>query len=367
MKRRHRHRLHLGVFVPGLPGGVDAAAEYIFGGHGPKPFATHIIRTKGPLPAMAPIRFTMAVCQVVWLTIIGRLDAAHVNVSVRGSTARKVVLTAILRLLRIRYTVQVHSGRYPQFWRHLRPWTQQLIRPMFTQAEAVIVLGRCFEKFVTDDLGVDLARVVVVPNGVPVPPFTMKEPAETPKIVYVGRLDDNKGYLRLLEALSTLRDSPWTAELVGDGEVSSARDKIIEYAMVDRIRVRAWSERTKVSSIVASSNIFVLPSRSEGLSLSLLEAMANGLACITSPAGAHRELILNEINGLLVAPTDTEELAKAIRRLIDSAHLRTELGAAAREHIEAGYSVSHQRRRYEQLYAELFSSGQPSRGSKNAH
>ena len=111
--------------------------------------------------------------------------------------------------------------------------------------------------------------------------------------------------------------------------------------------------QSDIAGILSKTNIFVLPSHSEGLSNALMEAMASGCACIASDVGGNRFLIQNGVSGFLFPAGDREALQSHIQRLIDDASKRASLGIAARERIEKVFSWEHVGAQYAQLFQQF--------------
>lgn len=111
--------------------------------------------------------------------------------------------------------------------------------------------------------------------------------------------------------------------------------------------------RDDISHVLSETNIFVLPSFSEGLSNALMEAMASGCACIASEVGGNRFLIENGISGFLFPAGDRAALQSHIRRLIDDTSKRIALGQAARKRIEEGFDWSNVKQKYATLFADV--------------
>jgi glycosyltransferase involved in cell wall biosynthesis len=97
----------------------------------------------------------------------------------------------------------------------------------------------------------------------------------------------------------------------------------------------------------------VLPSRWEGMSNALLEAMACGLACVATRTSGSEDLIEHGVNGLLVEPEDYQSMAKALLTLLDNSALVQEYGGAARETIERYYSFEQIMDKYVELYRRI--------------
>jgi len=149
-------------------------------------------------------------------------------------------------------------------------------------------------------------------------------------VTYVGRLESVKGVADFLAAaVSVLRDFPQVRVQVV-GWFKQDHPLVAQY----RDRVIFTGLRHDIPEILASTDIFVLPSYSEGLSNALMEAMASGCACIASDVGGNRFLIQNGVSGFLFPAGDHEALRAHMRRLLtDPAKLRS-LGGAARKRIE---------------------------------
>jgi glycosyltransferase involved in cell wall biosynthesis len=119
---------------------------------------------------------------------------------------------------------------------------------------------------------------------------------------------------------------PYRAAIVGDGPERAALEAAAATAQVELL-----GERGDVPEQLAASDVFVLSSRSEGMPMSILEAMAAGLPVVASAVGGIPEIVRDGETGLLVPPGDADALAAALGRLLDDDGLRRRLGAAGRE------------------------------------
>ena len=117
--------------------------------------------------------------------------------------------------------------------------------------------------------------------------------------------------------------------------------------------VRLAGERDDVGELLAAADLFVLSSRSEGLPLSILEAMAAGLPVVASDVGGVPELVVDGETGLLVPPGDPHALAAAIDRLLDDPDLRRRLGAAGRLRVSEQFDLESTQRAHLDLYRTL--------------
>jgi len=146
--------------------------------------------------------------------------------------------------------------------------------------------------------------------------FKLKKRRE-PSILFIGRVSGEKGCDCLLRACKRIRDQgkSFKLTLVGDGEIKVFSDMAVELGIDGRIQFTGF--RREVSGFLKESEIFVLPSRGEGLPISVLEAMAYGLPVVASNVGGIPEAIQEGENGYLVPAGDELSLTDMIGKMID--------------------------------------------------
>jgi glycosyltransferase involved in cell wall biosynthesis len=199
-------------------------------------------------------------------------------------------------------------------------------------------------------IGVPQSKLDVYPRPIDVQRFAtgnrgfvrkaLHLPADAPVITTVGHAVPVKGWDVLIQAFSQLAPSYPAARLllVGSTDAPHERATATELGgLARRLRVADRvifaNRRTDIPDILADSDVFVLPSRSEGLPGALLEAMAAGVPCIGTRVGGTPEVIQDGRNGLLVDREDCAGLAHALRRLLEAPALRDELGRSARRDV----------------------------------
>ncbi len=171
----------------------------------------------------------------------------------------------------------------------------------------------------------------------------------------VGRLDPQKGQSELVRAFRAVAAAaPQThLAILGDGALTAElRAQARALGIEDRVRV--LEHRTDVGAWLEAADVFVFPSRFEGLPLALVEAMFKGLPCIASDIGPHREVIRSEETGTLVPAGDVNALAQAMLGLCNDAERRRALGTRAREAAER-FHIRAIVPQWERLYRQLLS------------
>jgi glycosyltransferase involved in cell wall biosynthesis len=139
--------------------------------------------------------------------------------------------------------------------------------------------------------------------------------------------------------------------VVGDGtERPALEEKVRVLGLTDHVLFEGWKNQTEVIELYKNSDMFALASFAEGVPVVLMEAMSMQLPCIATRITGIPELITDGMDGLLVSPGSSDELAEALIRLMDDLPLRERLGRSGRETVIRKYDL---RRNTEQL-ADVF-------------
>lgn len=286
--------------------------------------------TRGPGHiALSPLYLGRFLLRMAGLKASGRLDVVHINLASAGSTYRKLQIARLARLLGVPYVLHLHGGDYPNFWKPDDSPLSRNIRTMFAGAARIIVLGETWRRFVISRAPEVSDAIAVLPNAAAQPSLPHVGGGARPHILFLGRIGDMKGVPQLGEALHRMRHlDNWRATIAGDGHVEAARARAAEYGLADRVDLPGWVDGNRVAELIASADILVLPSFTENLPLSIIEAMASGLAVVATPVGAVPDIVRDGETGLLVPVGDAEALAAALTRLVEDQPLRQRLGAA---------------------------------------
>jgi sugar transferase (PEP-CTERM/EpsH1 system associated) len=197
-------------------------------------------------------------------------------------------------------------------------------------------------------------RVTVIHNGVDTEVFKPAAARGTGlHIGHVGRLVELKNHAGLLRAFAVVHQAfrEATLTLVGDGPLMKpCRHLARSLGIADAVRFAGAQQN--VAGFLQQWHVFALPSFSEGISLSLLEAMACECACVATAVGGTPEIVKDAHNGLLLPPHDDQALAEALTRLACDPLMRNRLGRAARQTVCDGFSVDAMVSAYDKLYRQ---------------
>jgi glycosyltransferase involved in cell wall biosynthesis len=178
---------------------------------------------------------------------------------------------------------------------------------------------------------------------------------ESPVGIIVARLDRLKGHDVLLRALALLQEKeiPFNTLIVGDGPEGDSLTRQASELRLGPDRVRFLGYRNDITDLLAASDLFLLPSRTEGLPLSVLEAMAQRLPVIATPVGGIPEVVQEQRHGLFVPVDRPDALADAVAQIAKDQDLRREWGQSAYREVQAHHSFQTMVERYDTLYQSL--------------
>ncbi|HKY54944.1 MAG TPA: glycosyltransferase family 4 protein [Anaerolineales bacterium] len=264
-------------------------------------------------------------------------------------------------LTRVPVRIATHRGKIEAFPR----WRQVLHGVLINIgiAQTLIAVSDQTRKQAIEE-GIWESRITVIPNAVkPLDTSLVNRTAARKDLglneddiflLSIGRLTYQKGHEFLIQAMSKVvsRFPNAKAGICGDGPLRPQLEaQIREARLSNHVKLLgAWED---ISPLLASAEIFILPSRWEGLSRALMEAMAAGLPVIASKVDGIKDLITDGMNGLLVPSEDAEALAKSILQLIDNAEMRKRIAAAGQAHVLQVHSMEDMCRKYYDLMLGL--------------
>jgi glycosyltransferase involved in cell wall biosynthesis len=287
------------------------------------------------------------VLEIASLIHRGRFDIVHSYLF-----HAEIVGTPAARLARVPRIIVSRRGVYP--WRRPRgaPYfvletaTNMLANELIANSDFVLHDAERTERLLPKTR-------TVIHNGVDARQYALASPttAGTLRLVTVGALAPAKGQIYAIEALRLVRDAGIDAQLTlvgGGGDESPLRRASNEFH-VDRSVVFAGPQMDP-RPFLLDADIFVLPSRAEGFSNALLEAMASGLPVVVTDVGGNREAVGEGEGSLIVPPVDSAALAQAILKLARSRDALVTMGQANRQRVEAVFSLDGSVRRLADWY-----------------
>ena len=287
---------------------------------------------------------------------IGRQAVFHVHFAGQGSLIRKGLLCGVLRTLRCTYAVHSHAADTNLFHQWLPQPCRRLLLWGLSGADRVIVLTEFWRDYYASTLGLPANRLFLLPNPAD-PPETVPDRLQrrSLRLLFLGRVGERKGTFDLIRAFAQLPEdvrSNCHLTIAGDGEIDLAASLAAQSGCSERVVIRGWVGAEQVDALLRDSDVLLLPSRAEGMSMALIEAMSWALAVVTTGAGGAQAFLEQGYNCILVAPGDVEAISRAIDDLYRDPHMRISLGVAARETISQ-FGIDSYMTKLTALYQEL--------------
>jgi glycosyltransferase involved in cell wall biosynthesis len=256
----------------------------------------------------------------------------------------------------IPHVITMHGGRY--YAVHLR--RRLALRAAIALSASTVAVSGPLAKAISEDLGVQRSRILMVRNGVRyIEPerVTLREELrlqhEDRLVVSVGNLYPVKGHQHLVDALALLaaRHPRLHVAIAGRGGLDEAlRSKATDAGLTHRLHLLGL--RADIPAILAAADIFALPSLSEGLPLALIEAMFAARPIVATTVGEVSVVLEDGKLGVLVEPGSAQALASALDALLtDPTHAKA-LGQRAARHARDQYSLARMVGRYANLYEQ---------------
>ena len=251
--------------------------------------------------------------QIWWILKTKTIDIAHIHMAEKGSTFRKGRVVRWCKKNGKKVIIHLHAGPFMAWYDTVSVNKKKKIRDFFSCADRVFVLGEYWKNELTEIIPDN--KMFVLYNGVDCPE---KNPYETTSrdIVYFGVMRKEKGTYDLIKAIEVINDrlpSDIKVYLCGNDLEGNIRETITNAGLENRFVLPGWVDGNVKEDIYKKASIDVLPSYYEGLSMTILEAMARGIPVITTNISTMPE-VLGE-NGVLVQPGDYNDLAEKILQM----------------------------------------------------
>ena len=243
-----------------------------------------------------------------------------------------------------------------------RRWHLLLERITAPLARAILVNSASLRDYMIA-AGIDAAKLRVIPNAVDLARFARtrrrRKRGGSFDVLFVGRLDRQKGVDVLLRALSVLKVGRTVrVQLVGDGPQREALMRLADELRLTDVTFAGRSDR--IPELLGEADVLVLPSRWEGLPNVVLEALAAGCPVIGTDVVGTRDLITDGVNGLLVPSDDPQALARAMTTLAADADLGERLAVCGRDTARR-HAIPTMAAAHESLYRNVLGRSRPAR------
>lgn len=288
-------------------------------------------------PPSFPVRLLLAskrLARFFAAVLFRRPDVVIIFLADGASAVEKGVMARFARVCGVPVMVFPRAGGLIRQY-FSRRWFAALMRHTLGQSTMLLCQGFSFQRFAIHELGFSPTSAPVIPNWTASDQHLRigarrdyRQEEKCHRILFLGWLEDFKGVFELLEAARILREAKmyFHITLAGDGTaLMQARQFVELHCLTDHISFVGWVDEFAKASLLESSQIFVLPSWSEGLPNAMIEAMSAGLACVVTNVGMIPDYVEHGRDALLVEQKDVAGLVQALKTLICNQPLREDI------------------------------------------
>jgi glycosyltransferase involved in cell wall biosynthesis len=328
--RRQARYIYIACPWTPLGGGMFKVADYLIQSQAERlPAEAARLRALDTRGAGSPARslwvLLTAIAKIAAGRLQGGLAGVHVNVAERMSLFRKGTLIVVCAALGVPAVLHLHAQMH-RFYGSMPAALRGLTRWVFSLPQAVIVIGPAARNFVIEVLHVPAERVRVIINGVPEPDpaFGLARTRTQRRVLFLGNLSDRKGLPDLLQALAqpVLDTSRLEVTIAGGGDVALYQAQAQELGVAGVVRFEGWCDQAKVSRLLANCDMLVLPSHDEVLPLAILEALAHGVAVVTTAVGEIPSLLTDGADAVFVTAGNPASIATAMQQVLTTPGLK---------------------------------------------
>jgi glycosyltransferase involved in cell wall biosynthesis len=267
--------------------------------------------------------------------LLANKQTKHIHAHFASGAATTAMMAA--RLLDISFSFTAHRGDIFE--------AKALLDEKLREAKFAIAISDYNKSYLLREApDVEKDKVITIHCGVDTKVFrrNRRRSACSPHFLAVGSLLERKGHVYLVEACRILERKRvnYQCTIVGDGPQRHELEKRIQkYGLGSRIILAGSVPHEDIQSYYEKADVFVLPSLNEGIPVVLMEAMSKGLPVIATNITGVPELVKNDVDGILVAPGNSVELAEAMMKVSKDTGLQKYLGARARERIVVDFDL----------------------------
>ncbi|EKE04302.1 MAG: Glycosytransferase [uncultured bacterium] len=278
------------------------------------------------------------------------IGIVHIHTSSRGSFLRKFIALNIAKLFNKQVLLHIHGSEFNVFYEKSSIIIRNLVRYALNKSDTIITLSSYWQSEITKICQNE--KIKVLYNPIVIKEAHFRE-SENINVLFMGRLGKRKGIPDILEAAKRIKSDNIRFYLYGDGDIESFRKLIKTYNLEDKVFLLGWVSGKDKEQAFRNTDIYFLPSYSEGLPISILEAMANSLPIISTPVGGISEAVKDNINGFLVKPGDYISLAEKIEILANDKDLRYKMGIESFRIAKEKFDIAIISLQLKNLYEDL--------------
>lgn len=294
----------------------------------------------------------------VWTLLTHKPDVVHIHSSFGPSFYRKMPFIYMASLAGTPIINHIHGAEFDRFYENASARKQRRIQKVYNKCEKLIALSDEWKERLS--LIVPEEKILVLQNYRMIPELTEEvlQSRKKHQILFLGEIGPRKGGFIIPEILKRagLKEKQAHFVFAGDGkpeDVETIKQELKKQGLTDSVSFPGWVRGETKERLLKESGIFFFPSYNEGMPMAVLEAMAYGMAILTTDVGGIPKLITDDVDGFLCKPGDIDHMARRLEQLLDDSNKAEAFGKAARERAKKDYSRESHMEKLLALYDEI--------------
>ncbi len=297
--------------------------------------------------------WTAALAYIRFCLNLKKYNIVHIHMAAQASFFRKALFIKKAKKAGKKIIIHQHACDFDNFFLEQPAKKQLEIRCIFSLADKVIALSEEWAEYFGKEI-CNKDKIIVIHNGVVLPEYQKNDYSDS-NVLFLGKLGERKGTYDLLEALpEVLKNAPKASfYLGGDGDIEQCRKLSKKLGVDNHIHFLGWIRDNEKERYFKNCSIFILPSYHEGMPMAVLEAMAHGLATVSTNVGGIPQVIENGTDGIRFDAGNIKKIAEILIQLLNDQSEKKRLGEAGRAKIESRFSAQANINALYNLYQEV--------------
>jgi len=284
--------------------------------------------------------------------IVWRPDIIHIHSSFGASFYRKMPFILLSYCNHKPIINQIHGSEFDELYTNANIWKKKLVNKIFGMCRVFIILSEEWKtKFSTI---IPKEKIVIIENYSHYVDNFVQHKTNN-QVLFLGSICSMKGCFdipKVVKAVcSVIPNSIFI--LAGVGEIDKVKGFANDLGISDNIIFPGWVMGAEKDKLLRESDVFFLPSYSEGMPMSILESMGYGMPIISTNIGGIPQIVLQNENGFLYTPGDTEEMAKGLVQLLNNEGEKQSFGRYSLQLVKEKYSLDIHLKKLESVYMSI--------------
>ena len=252
-----------------------------------------------------------------------KIKIVHIHTASYNSFRRSAIFVKIAKFFHKKVILHIHGGGFREYY----ATNPQKISSILNSCDCIITLTESWQTFFKQ---ITTCKHIEIIENITSPPQSKAIPNDSKfHLLFLGLVTEQKGIYDLIEVIAEHKaefDNKLTLHIGGNGEKGKLIDLISKNGLASLVTYEGWVSGDQKNDLFNMSDAFILPSYTEGLPISILEAMSYGLPILSTPVGGIPEIVENGVNGFLFHPGDKNGIFQAILQLLSNKDLAKQMG-----------------------------------------